>query len=190
MKAVFQTKQVSTRRKFWKEKQTGCRHELSSSVKQCILIIIELYFFVHNSFTLSLMKAMTTTISPSQSGTVQWTNGTCVNIYSFYHLVGNQSSIWRRNDDWKYVPAIFSFWTIHMVIIMSKLSAYLKRQRKGYLRLSETRWGWKFWLTFFGRGVSPNIQSRRVSLRLEGSCRTVALRKNFCWQTGELQCHP
>ena len=22
------------------------------------------------------------------------------------------------------------------------------------------------------------------------SCRTVALRKNFCWQTGELQCHP
>ena len=22
------------------------------------------------------------------------------------------------------------------------------------------------------------------------SCRTVALRKNLCWQTGELQCHP
>ena len=32
--------------------------------------------------------------------------------------------------------------------------------------------------------------SPQWSVRLSGSCRTVALRKNFCWQTGELQCHP
>ena len=32
------------------------------------------------------------------------------------------------------------------------------------------------------------ISSEQLSLKV--SCRTLALRKNLCWQTGELQCHP
>ena len=36
--------------------------------------------------------------------------------------------------------------------------------------------------------ASSHCQGSRV--HMGPSCRTVALRKNFCWQTGELQCNP